>query len=296
MQVLLTGGTGLIGRHLIPPLIETGHSITVVTRSPERARQLLDPRVTLWQSLDEHPTLDGFDAVINLAGEPIADKRWSATQKQRLCQSRWRITQRLVEMIHASNQPPAIFLSGSAVGFYGDTGDEVVTEEDTPHNAFTHELCAKWEAIALQAQSPHTRVCLLRTGLVLAPDGGMMSKLLPLFRLGLGGPLGDGHQYLSWIHIDDMVNAIIWLLDNPLQGPFNMVAPYPVRNARFTQLLGEAVNRPAILRVPARVISLMMGESATLVLGGQNALPRRLEQSGFGFRWFQLEDALQNVT
>ncbi len=296
MQVLLTGGTGLIGRHLIPPLIETGHSITVVTRSPERARQLLDPRVTLWQSLDEHPTLDGFDAVINLAGEPIADKRWSATQKQRLCQSRWRITQRLVEMIHASNQPPAIFLSGSAVGFYGDTGDEVVTEEDTPHNAFTHELCAKWEAIALQAQSPHTRVCLLRTGVVLAPDGGMMSKLLPLFRLGLGGPLGDGHQYLSWIHIDDMVNAIIWLLDNPLQGPFNMVAPYPVRNARFTQLLGEAVNRPAILRVPARVISLMMGESATLVLGGQNALPRRLEQSGFGFRWFQLEDALQNVT
>ncbi|KEA50059.1 epimerase [Mangrovibacter sp. MFB070] len=293
---MLTGGTGLIGRHLIPPLIETGHSITVVTRSPERARQLLDPRVTLWQSLDEHPTLDGFDAVINLAGEPIADKRWSATQKQRLCQSRWRITQRLVEMIHASNQPPAIFLSGSAVGFYGDTGDEVVTEEDTPHNAFTHELCAKWEAIALQAQSPHTRVCLLRTGLVLAPDGGMMSKLLPLFRLGLGGPLGDGHQYLSWIHIDDMVNAIIWLLDNPLQGPFNMVAPYPVRNARFTQLLGEAVNRPAILRVPARVISLMMGESATLVLGGQNALPRRLEQSGFGFRWFQLEDALQNVT
>lgn len=296
MQILLTGGTGLIGRHLIPPLIETGHSITVVTRSPERARQLLDPRVTLWQSLDEHHSLDGFDAVINLAGEPIADKRWSAAQKQRLCQSRWRITQRLVEMIHGSNQPPAIFLSGSAVGFYGDTGDEVITEEDTPHNEFTHELCAKWEAIALQAQSPHTRVCLLRTGVVLAPDGGMLSKLLPLFRLGLGGPLGDGHQYLSWIHIEDMVNAILWLLDNPLQGPFNMVAPYPVRNARFTQLLGEAVKRPAILRVPARVISLMMGESATLVLGGQNVLPRRLEQSGFGFRWFQLEDALHNVT
>ncbi|MEY8711433.1 TIGR01777 family protein [Mangrovibacter phragmitis] len=296
MQILLTGGTGLIGRHLIPPLIETGHSITVVTRSPERARQLLDPRVTLWQSLDEHHSLDGFDAVINLAGEPIADKRWSAAQKQRLCQSRWRITQRLVEMIHGSNQPPAIFLSGSAVGFYGDTGDEVITEEDTPHNEFTHELCAKWEAIALQAQSPHTRVCLLRTGVVLAPDGGMLSKLLPLFRLGLGGPLGDGRQYLSWIHIEDMVNAILWLLDNPLQGPFNMVAPYPVRNARFTQLLGEAVKRPAILRVPARVISLMMGESATLVLGGQNVLPRRLEQSGFGFRWFQLEDALHNVT
>ncbi|WP_226572172.1 TIGR01777 family oxidoreductase [Mangrovibacter yixingensis] len=296
MQILLTGGTGLIGRHLIPPLIEIGHTITVVTRSPERARQLLDPRVTLWQSLDEHPTLDGFDAVINLAGEPIADKRWTNAQKQRLCQSRWRITQRLVEMIHDSNQPPAIFLSGSAVGFYGDTGDEVVTEEDTPHNEFTHELCAKWEEIALQAQSSHTRVCLLRTGVVLAPNGGMLSKLLPLFRLGLGGPLGNGRQYLAWIHIGDMVNAIIWLLDNPLQGPFNMVAPYPVRNARFTQLLGEAVKRPAILRVPARVISLMMGESAALVLGGQNALPRRLEQAGFGFRWFQLEDALQDVT
>ncbi|MCV2513648.1 TIGR01777 family oxidoreductase, partial [Leclercia pneumoniae] len=238
MQILLTGGTGLIGRHLIPRLRQLGHEITVVTRSPEKARQVLGSDITLWKGLAERQNLDGFDAVINLAGEPIADKRWTEQQKQRLCNSRWQITQRLVDLFKASNTPPSVLISGSATGYYGDLGEVVVTEEEPPHNEFTHKLCARWEQIACGAQSDSTRVCLLRTGVVLAPKGGILAKMLPVFKLGLGGPIGNGRQYLAWIHVDDMVNGILWLLDNDLRGPFNMVSPYPVRNEQFAHALG----------------------------------------------------------
>jgi uncharacterized protein (TIGR01777 family) len=295
MQILITGGTGLIGSHLVPRLLETGHDITVVTRSPEAARGKFDPRVTLWEGLNDHANLDGFDAVINLAGEPIADKRWTEAQKQRLCQSRWQVTERLVEMFKASQAPPSVLISGSAAGYYGDLGEVVVTEDEPPHNEFTHKLCARWEQIACGAQSENTRVCLLRTGVVLAPKGGILGKLLPIFRLGLGGPIGSGRQYLAWIHVDDMVNGILWLLNNDLRGPFNMVSPYPVRNEQFSHSLGHVLNRPAFMRAPAAAVKLMMGESAVLVLGGQRALPKRLEESGFGFRYFDLEEALADV-
>lgn len=295
MQILMTGGTGLIGSHLVPRLLELGHDVTVVTRSPEKARAQFSPKVTLWKGLSDHPNLDGFDAVINLAGEPIADKRWTEAQKQRLCTSRWQITERLVEMFKASQTPPSVLISGSAAGYYGDLGEVVVNEDEPPHNEFTHKLCAHWEQIACGAQSEQTRVCLLRTGVVLAPKGGILAKLLPIFRLGLGGPMGDGRQYLAWIHIDDMVNGILWLLNNDLSGPFNMVSPYPVRNEQFSHALGHALNRPAFMRAPATAVRMMMGESSVLVLGGQRALPKRLEESGFGFRWYDLEEALGDV-
>lgn len=295
MQILITGGTGLIGRHLIPRLLELGHQITVVTRTPDKARQILDSRVTIWKGLEDQHNLNGIEAVINLAGEPIADKRWAAEQKERLCQSRWVITQKLVDLIRASDTPPAVLISGSAAGYYGDLGEVVVTEEEPPHNEFTHKLCAQWENIASSAQSDRTRVCLLRTGVVLAPAGGILAKMVPPFRLGLGGPIGNGRQYLAWIHIDDMVNGIIWLLDNDLHGPFNMVSPYPVRNEQFAHALGHALNRPAIVRVPATAMRLLMGESSVLVLGGQRALPKRLEAAGFAFRWYDLEEALADV-
>lgn len=295
MQILITGGTGLIGSHLVPRLLELGHDVTVVTRNPDKARTLFDPKVTFWKRLNDHQNLDGFDAVINLAGEPIADKRWTESQKQRLCQSRWQITERLVEMFKASQTPPSVFISGSAAGYYGDLGEVVINEDEPPHNEFTHKLCARWEQIACGAQSEHTRVCLLRTGVVLAPKGGILAKLLPIFRLGLGGPMGDGRQYLAWIHIDDMVNGILWLLDNDLRGPFNLVSPYPVRNEQFSHALGHVLNRPAFIRAPATAVRMMMGESSVLVLGGQRALPKRLEESGFGFRWYDLEEALGDV-
>lgn len=295
MNILITGGTGLIGSYLIPRLQTLGHDVTVVARDPAKARKKLNGHVALLGGLDEMQNLNAFDAVINLAGEPIADKRWSDEQKKRLCHSRWDITQRLVDLIKASDNPPKVLISGSAIGYYGDTGDAVVTEEETPHREFTHELCARWEQIACEAQSDRTRVCLLRTGIVLAPSGGALGKMLPLFRVGLGGPVGSGHQYLSWIHIDDMANAVIWLLNNDLRGPFNMVSPYPAQNEQFAHALGHALHRPAVMHVPAATVRLMMGESATLVLGGQRALPKRLEASGFAFRWFDLEEALKDV-
>ncbi|HFZ8994285.1 TPA: TIGR01777 family oxidoreductase [Citrobacter freundii] len=295
MQILLTGGTGLIGRHLIPRLLELGHQVTVVTRNPDRARQRLDSRVVLWKGLEERQDLNTIDAVINLAGEPIADKRWTPEQKNRLCQSRWAITQKLADLINASETPPSVLISGSATGYYGDLGEVVVTEEEPPHNEFTHKLCARWEQIACRAQSDKTRVCLLRTGVVLAPKGGILGKMLPPFRLGVGGPIGNGRQYLPWIHIDDMVNGILWLLDNDLRGPFNMVSPYPVRNEQFAHALGHALHRPAIMRVPATAMRLLMGESSVLVLGGQRALPKRLEAAGFAFRWYDLEEALNDI-
>ena len=292
MKILVTGGTGLIGGHLVPRLQELGHQVTVLTRRPDDARKKLNDRVILWNTLEDKHNLNGIDAVINLAGEPIADKRWTTEQKDRLCQSRWRITQKLADLINASETPPSVLISGSATGYYGDLGEVVVTEEEPPHNEFTHKLCARWEQIACEAQSDKTRVCLLRTGVVLAPKGGILAKMIPPFRLGLGGPIGNGRQYLAWIHIDDMVNAILWLLDNDLRGPFNMVSPYPVRNEQFAHALGHALQRPAILRVPATVIRLLMGESSVLVLGGQRALPKRLEAAGFPFRWYDLEEAL----
>lgn len=295
MEIVVTGGTGLIGRHLIPRLLESGHQVTVVTRNPEKARQILDSRVILWKGLEDRKNLNHVDAVINLAGEPIADKRWTEQQKERLCQSRWSITQKLADLINASDTPPAVLISGSAAGYYGDLGEVVVTEEEPPHNEFTHKLCARWEQIASSAQSEKTRVCLLRTGVVLAPKGGILAKMVPSFRIGMGGPIGTGRQYLAWIHIDDMVNGILWLLNHDLQGPFNMVSPYPVRNEQFAHALGHALNRPAIVRVPATAIRLLMGESSVLVLGGQRALPKRLEASGFAFRWYDLEEALADV-
>lgn len=295
MNILITGGTGLVGRHLIPRLLELKHKVTVVTRNPEKARQIFSDRVTYWKGLAGQTHLNEIDAVINLAGEPIADKRWTEAQKQRLCHSRWNMTQQLVDLINASDTPPEVFISGSAIGYYGDLGEVVVNEEEPPHNEFTHKLCARWEQIACGAQSDKTRICLLRTGAVLSRHGGMLAKLLPIFRLGVGGPIGDGRQYLAWIHIDDMVNAILWLLDNDLRGPFNMVSPYPVRNEQFAHALGHALHRPAILRAPATVVRLMMGESSVLVLGGQRALPKRLEAAGFAFRWHDLEEALQDL-
>lgn len=296
MKILITGATGLIGSCLTRQLLHLSHEITLLTRNVAKARDKFGDRLSYWASLDEQRCLDGFDAVINLAGEPIADKRWSKAQKELLCRSRWDLTERLATLIAASNTPPSVLISGSAVGYYGDQGQAVVTEEEPPHDEFTHQLCQRWEALALRAQSSYTRVCLLRTGVVLSPKGGALAKMLPPFRMGLGGPIGNGRQYLPWIHIDDMVNAIIYLLDNPaLRGPFNMVAPYPVHNEQFTATLAKVLDRPAFLRAPAFAMRLLMGEAAVLVLGGQRAVPRRLEEAGFVFRFFELEQALDDV-
>lgn len=296
MHILLTGGTGLIGQPLVARLLQAGHEVSVVTRDVAGARQKLGEKVRLWSGLEKQRDLNGIDAVINLAGEPIAAKRWSETQKQRLCRSRWQITERLAALITASSAPPAVLISGSATGFYGNTGELVVTEDDPGHDEFTHRLCDTWEKLAMRAAGEHTRVCLLRTGVVLSRSGGALEKMKLPFKMGFGGPLGNGKQFMPWIHIDDMLNGILWLLENPtLHGPFNMVAPWAVRNEQFAAALGEAMHRPAFVRTPASAIRLLMGESSVLVLGGQHVLPQRLEASGFHFRWHDLNEALADV-
>lgn len=296
MKILITGGTGLIGRHLIVRLLALSHRITVLTRDAPRAHQKLGTHITTLTSLTSCGNLNEFDAVINLAGESIAEKRWTPEQKDLLCRSRWDITERLSQLINQSDNPPSVFISGSAAGFYGNQDQILVTEDEPPADEFSHTLCERWEALALAAQSDKTRVCLSRTGVVLAHDGGMLSKLLPLFKMGLGGPVGDGRQFLSWIHIEDMVNALLFLLttDN-LRGPFNLVSPYPVHNEQFAATLGEVLHRPAVMRAPARAVKLLLGEGATLVLGGQRAVPKRLEQAGFVFRYSELRAALEEI-
>ncbi len=291
-QILITGGTGLIGRKLVKSL-SGDYKITVVTRDPGRASRLLGSTIDT-VTIDSLVDLDDFEAVINLAGEPIADKRWTSSQKKRICDSRWDITQKLVDLINSSIHKPSVFISGSAVGVYGRQGDTPINEDFTDfHEEFSRKVCAKWEDIALQAE---TRVCLLRTGIVLDEDGGALAKMLMPFRLGLGGPISSGRQYMSWIHIEDMVKGIVFLLNNEqCSGPFNLTAPNPNTNAFFSLKLAKRLERPCMFRVPSFVLQFLMGESSELVLYGQKVIPQRLLSAGFTFSYPTLEEALKEL-
>jgi uncharacterized protein (TIGR01777 family) len=291
-RMLITGGTGLIGRSLIKSLYNK-YAITVVTRDPARAKRLLGDN-TSYITAEALKSVDEFDAVINLAGEPIADKRWTVAQKERICKSRWDITQQLVDLINASAKPPSAFISGSAIGVYGRQGDKVVTEEFTDFNdEFSREVCKKWEDIALQAT---TRTCVMRTGVVLSDKGGALAKMLMPFRLGLGGPISTGKQFMAWIHIEDMVKGIEYLLDsNEAKGVYNLTSPNPNTNHFFSLALARRLERPCIFRVPAFVIKTLMGESSDLVLFGQKVVPQRLLDEGFTFSYPTLNEALAEL-
>ena len=297
MHIFITGGTGLIGRHLIPALLrDASTKITVLTRDTTKAKASLPDNVALVTSLDDTLDFDDVDAVINLAGEPIADKRWSETQKTRICESRWQITQQLTDKINAAAQPPATFISGSAIGYYGRQGDKLVTEAFTEvHHEFTHTVCEKWERIALQA-SQKTRVSLLRTGVVLSRDGGALSKMRLPFSLGLGGRIGDGNQYMSWIHINDMVAAILFLLEHKhCEGAYNLTAPTPVTNSEFVKAYAASLGRPAIFPMPALALKLLMGEAADLLVTGQRVVPQKLVDAGFKFSFTDIGSAFADI-
>lgn len=296
MQILMTGGTGLIGSRLLSRFGE-GDQITVLTRNLAEAQMALGRRARWLSSLKHLQNLDEYDAIINLAGESIADKRWSEEQKQRICQSRWQLTQKLVDLCQAGNHPPRVFLSGSAIGYYGRQGDAFISEyQQDFYDEFSHRLCKKWEEIALQVQSDATRVCLLRTGIVLSRRGGALVKMMPAFKFGLGGPMGNGQQYMSWIHISDMVAAILFLLEQPdCQGPYNLTAPNPVTNQQFSQALAEALQRPCLFRMPAFVVRTLFGEMSDLLLYGQRVLPKRLQEAGFHFQHQHLDEALKSL-
>ena len=295
MNILVTGGTGLIGSHLINEMVAEGHHFTVLTRSPESASRSLPASCKFVKALAEAADFSYFDAVINLAGEPIADKRWSALQKRRICDSRWNITSQLVARINAASSPPQVVISGSAVGFYGRQGDRQVTEHNYfVNDEFTHQVCAKWEDIALSAQSDKTRVCVLRTGIVLDSEKGALAKMRLPFKLGLGGKLGSGEQYMSWIHIKDMVAGIRFLLTHyHCQGAFNFTAPEPVTNKTFTDEFARSMNRPSLFTVPAFSLKLLLGEASDLLLTGQNVYPARLTEAGFTFSYPEIRQAMQ---
>lgn len=296
MRVFITGGTGLIGTLLVKALLVQNHKITVLSRDVVKAKQKLGSDVEYCQSLDGLDSLDGYDVIINLAGESIAGKRWTAKQKERMCDSRWDTTRRLTELIKLSNTPPSIFISGSAVGYYGLQDDDAINENSEPGEGFTHLLCKKWEALAMAADNRHTRVCILRTGIVLSKDGGMLPKLVLPFKLGLGAVIASGSQYISWIHIQDMVNGILFLIDTPeARGAFNFTSPNPITNRRFAKVLSRTLFRPCLFKIPSFVIKIMVGESVTLLIDGQRAIPQHLLDKHYRFAFEHIDEALADI-
>ena len=296
MKILITGGTGLIGTAFIRQF--SNLHITVLTRSlaKAKAKALLPAEVKLIDSLQHLANLDDFDAVINLAGEPIIDKRWRARQKDIICQSRWQMTQQLVTLFANSQNPPEVFLSGSAIGIYSDRGEEVLNETSPLQGYdFPSTLCQRWEDIARQAE-PYTRVVLLRTGIVLCADGGALAKLLLPFKCFLGGPIGNGQQYMSWIHYQDLIHALHYLLtEKQLTGAVNLVAPEAESNRVFSQTLARVLHRIAVIPAPKQLLKLAMGESSCLLLDSQRVVPEALLNQGFKFKFSSLKQALVDL-
>lgn len=296
MRILLTGGTGLIGRALCHHWQRQGHTLWVWSRNPGEVAQRCGPGVKGIARLQE---LDGqgLDALVNLAGAPIAERPWTRGRRQVLWNSRVRLTEQLLEWLESQPYKPQCLLSGSAVGWYGDAGERELREDSPAQGSdFASQLCEAWEAAAQAAEAMGVRVVLLRTGLVLAADGGMLDRLLPVFRLGLGGWQGSGRQWMPWIHLADQVALIDHLLHNSeARGPYNLCAPNPLRNIEFSKALGQQLQRPVWLKAPASLLRLGLGEMAGLLLGGQRALPARAQDEGFAFRFTHLQPALADL-
>lgn len=307
MNILITGGTGFIGAQLVPVLVGApdqaqGDHLTLLTRQPEKmARHYAawadTGRLRFVSSLDALARDEAFDAVINLAGEGIADKPWTTQRRLELHASRVLLTESLGDWLRRAKYKPSVLISGSAVGWYGNQGERILDEESSAESSdYTHHLCRDWEAAALAAAPPSTRVCTLRLGVVIGSGGGMLRRLLPVFGLGLGGVLGNGEQYLSWVSRSDVVQVILRMLtDRSLHGVFNLTAPAPVSNAEFTRTLARLLRRPAFLRVPASVLKLGLGEMSTLLLEGQRVMPTRLLSADYRFLHSTLEDALRSA-
>ncbi len=296
MHILITGGTGLIGQALCKHWLERGHRLWVWSRAPQAVPERCGSAVTGigdLRELDEIP----LDAVVNLAGAPIADRPWTKSRRLVLWNSRIRLTEQLVEWLSTREHKPQLLISGSAVGWYGNGGERELSEEDTPvTNDFASQLCVAWEESAMVAEQFGIRVVLVRTGLVLSRHGGFLQRLKPLFALGLGGRQGDGRQWMPWIHIDDQIGLIDFLLRQPdAAGPYNACAPPPERNADFARTYATSLGRPAILPVPAMALKIGLGELSGLILGGQKAQPSRLLAAGYRFRFDTLDAALADL-
>lgn len=294
-HILVTGGTGFIGRKLCPLLINKGYRLTILTRTPSAAEKRFAGTVQIISNISEIPTLPSIDAVINLAGEGILDKRWTYSRKKVLLDSRVALTENLVETLVSSEHKPKTFINGSAVGFYGDCGDEVCYENSPPGKDFAAMLCKQWEIAANRIKAIGCRLVIVRTGIVLDKSGGALERMILPFKFGLGGKLGSGKQWFPWIHRNDLCKLILFLLeDSRCSGPYNATAPNPVTNKELTQALAKAVGKPALIPVPGFALKLALGEGASLLLGSQNALPNKALNDGFKFQYTTIERCLKD--
>ena len=315
MKIVITGATGFIGRALCAELVGSGHQVTAIWRAAINAKAILGPEVCNlswgYRVVNQmNPPAYGAwkqavteaDAVINLAGASVAGQRWTPAYKEKILESRVDSTRRLVEAMREGERRPSVFLSASATGYYGDCKDEPVTETSPPGNDFLADVCKAWEAEAIAAEAFGVRVVRLRIGVVLGHGGALEKMLHPLplpfnpYKLGLGGRIGSGKQWLSWIHIDDVLGLLTWALTNSgVRGAVNITAPNPCTNADFTHALGHIFHRPAALPVPAFALRAMLGEFAGTLLAGQKSLPSVAEQQGYRFRFPTLEPALKSL-
>ena len=306
MRLLLLGCSGFVGRDLVPYLLELGHQITLVSRreSPLPARIAerlvclrLDPSdPASWQQDALLQALAAAEGVVNLAGEPIAEKRWTEAHQRLLMDSRVRTTELLAAAMATLQRPPRVLVQASAVGYYGTSGAAVFSEESPAGSDVLAQVCQGWEAAAAKVPSD-VRLVTLRIGIVLGPDGGALGKMLPVFRLGFGGPVGSGQQWMSWIHRHDLVRLIATVLEDPAySGTYNAVAPQPSRMGAFASELGRVLGRPSLLPVPGPLLQLLLGDGAQVVLEGQHVLPVRLQAQGFPFRYPDLNAALVAAT
>ncbi|MCX8067070.1 MAG: TIGR01777 family oxidoreductase [Anaerolineae bacterium] len=300
MRVILTGGTGLIGRALAAELVAAGYEVIVLSRTPHRARGLPSGiRIEAWDGRTTQGwggLADGAYGIVNLAGENIAGGRWTEEYKRRIRQSRLDAGRAVVEAVRAAKCKPAVVVQASGVGYYGPRGDEEVTEEFLPGSDFLGRLAVEWEASTAPVEEMGVRQVVIRTGVVLSQEGGALPRLVLPFRFFLGGPLGRGRQWVPWIHITDEVRAIRFLLEKEdAQGPYNLVAPHPVTNRELARGLGQVLRRPAWIPVPAPALRLVLGEMSAVLLTGQRAIPKRLLEAGFQFRFPDLGSALRNL-
>lgn len=309
MKILITGGTGLIGSTLIDALLQDGHQITVLTRNPEKARNTLPSGVTPYKWDAATPEgwdhlIPDMDAVINLAGESIAGetvfeimtKHWTDDYKKRIRESRANVGKALVDAIKKAEKKPSVFIQASAFGYYGPRGDEEVLETSEAANDFMGETCRLWEDSTAKLDELGVRRVVLRTGLVMANDGGILPMVLLPFKLFAGGPLGNGQQYFPWIHLDDQINAIRFLLENEdAHGAYNLAAPNPIKQREQAKVIGRVMRRPSFIPVPGFALKLVLGEKSTLVLDGARVLPKKLQAEGFEFKFTDFETALADL-
>lgn len=302
MRIVITGGSGFIGRRLVARLLEQGDQVLVLTRRLEQARRILgeSPNLKLlpydpYQPQAWAAALEGYEGIVNLAGEPLASSRWTETKKKEIRRSRVETTQVLVQALASLNQKPQVMISSSAVGYYGShPAGEPLTETDPPAQDFLAEVCQAWEAAARPVEELGIRLAILRTGIVLGPDGGALGQMLAPFQFFIGGTIGSGKQWLSWIHREDWVSLVCFLLEQG-SGVFNATAPNPVQMEEFCRTLGQVLGRPSWLPVPELALELLLGEAAQVVLTGQKVIPQAALQMGFTFQYPQLKEALRQI-